>query len=679
MKGRAIARENLVPSKLSYADAVKLLGGSGSSLVTALDKLTGGVLLAATGGGVEFALNLFDAKGEMARLSGALVSGLGDRMRGLGRFDRTERLTAAHKVIVLTAFFESLNAVTISIGVKELRLGKSAQVTLAAGEQASSDRLRALTGMLNDSDIPGEPVHLDSAGMPDTLRTYYASLGVRLIAYLREATVWDRLDSSEQLERALTDEVPDLAARRYEEHLRRLAGDFPEVAFWSNRLDHIATHDRLLRLHAGLEGLGQVLEGIASGAAVADDRRQALARRYRRRLYKPVVAMGDVADGLVIPSLAAAYVNPRFRAAGVARAVPIGQEDWWEGHPVREDFQEFLIGYLTSTAATRSPLIVLGQPGSGKSVLTKVLAARLPARDFLTVRVALRDVPADADLQSQIEYAIREATGENLTWPTLARTADGAQCVILLDGFDELLQATGIGQTDYLEQIARFQEREADQERPVTVMVTTRIAVADRARIPPGGVVAVRLEPFTDQQVEQWLTVWNEHNTDYLAGRGLRPLPTATALRQPALAMQPLLLLMLALYDATDNALQQRGQELDEADLYERILRSFAEREIHKSHAELAGDMLESAVEEEMLRLSITGFAMFNRGRQWATEDELSTDLTALLGPLTFEQRMPDFHAPPTPAQRVIGRFFFIHQAKAVRNDASLTTCEFRG
>src|SRR5262249_35736135 len=152
----------------------------------------------------------------------------------------------------------------------------------------------------------------------------------------------------------------------------------------------------------------------------------------------------------------------------------------------------------------------------GKSVLTQVLAARLPARDFLTVRVALRDVPADADLQSQIEYAIRDATGESLSWPALARTAGGAISVILLDGFDELLQATGIGQTDYLEQIARFQEREADQERPVMVVITTRIAVADRARTPPGGVVAIRLEPFTDQQVERWLTIWNGHNTAYL-------------------------------------------------------------------------------------------------------------------------------------------------------------------
>jgi hypothetical protein len=71
-------------SQLSYADAVRLLGGSGSPVVAALDRLTGGLLLAATGGGSELAVSLFDAKGELARLSGQLVSGLAERLSGLG-------------------------------------------------------------------------------------------------------------------------------------------------------------------------------------------------------------------------------------------------------------------------------------------------------------------------------------------------------------------------------------------------------------------------------------------------------------------------------------------------------------------------------------------------------------------------------------------------------------------
>src|SRR5439155_2827661 len=138
-------------------------------------------------------------------------------------------------------------------------------------------------------------------------------------------------------------------------------------------------------------------------------------------------------------------------------------------------------------------------------VLARVLAARLPAADFMPVRVILRDVLAAADLQDQLEQAIRAATGDRVEWPALVRSAGGALPVVLLDGFDELLQAVGVSQTDYLDKVARFQQREADQGRPVAVVVTSRTAVADRARI-PAGTVLLRLEPFRREQIERWVT-----------------------------------------------------------------------------------------------------------------------------------------------------------------------------
>jgi len=664
-------------NKLCYADAVKLLGGADKRIVSALDKLTGGLLLAATGGGGMFVLSLFDVQGELARLNRELVSSLGDQVRGLGRFDRTERLAAAHRVIVLTGFFEAVSGAELPFDAGKLRLDKVDQVGISTGEDVSSQRLGALAGILNDSDIPGESTPLGSDMMPSSLEEFYARLSGRLIVYVEGLAAWDQVSQAarESFAGVLREQVPGVAVRRYQEHLRRLAGEFPEVAFWADRMDHASAHDQLQRLRTGLEGLGRVLDRIASGGP-PDDRRQSLARRYRKSLDRPIVATGDVPEGMSIPPLAAAYLNPRYRAASATGRARLDQEPWWEEQRVCDDLQEFLVSHLTSVNATEAPLIVLGQPGSGKSVLTKVIAARLPARDYLAVRVALREVPADTDLQSQIEYAIRDATGESLSWPALARSAGGALPVVLLDGFDELLQATGIGQTDYMEQIARFQEREADQGRPVAVIVTSRTAVADRARI-PAGAIAVRLEPFTDEQIRSWLAIWNASNAAYLARRKLQPLSADAVLRQQALASQPLLLLMLALYDADGNALQRHAEGLGEADVYERILTRFAEREIHKAQAGLEAEPLHAAVEQELLQLAVAAFAMFNRGRQWVTEGELSADLTALLGTTGTRQPATGFYAPSSPAQLVIGRFFFIHQAQAVRDGTPLTTCEF--
>lgn len=648
---------------LSYSDAVKLLGGEGKT-VAALDRLLGGALLAATGGGSALALGLFDAKGELARLSGELLVGLRDKVSGLGRYDRTRRLEAAHTVIVLTAFFEALDG----SGLPDLQIDRSEQIALAA--HVSGDSVEGRPGFAGVLALDPPPIQPDAPSDQSStyLVDYYRVLSSKIVFLAEGLAVWDRLDETrrDRYERLLFKEIPGQAIRRYEELLRRLAADFPEVAFWINRAEHRATR-------TGLVELERVLAGIASGR-VPDERREDLSRRYRAELGRGVVRTGDVPGGLSIPSLGEAYIDHRFRATGLDRSSAPDREDFWRPLEVRDDLYGYLLGQLTSPGAVRRPLLLLGQPGSGKSVLTKILAARLPASDFLVVRVVLRETPADTDLQGQIEYAVRDATGETLSWPALARTADGALPVVLLDGFDEFLQATGVSQSDYLEQVARFQEREADQGRPVVVVVTSRTAVADRMRIPAGGAVAVRLEPFDDAQVGRWLDVWNGANAAYFAGHGLRPLPSTSVLAHPELTRQPLLLMMLALYDADGNALQRDGDALDQAGLYERLLVRFAEREVAKSGAGLEEREFRHAVEEDLLRLSVAAFAMFNRGRQWVTEDELGADLGALLddrGTVSGAQ------APLTPGQTIVGRFFFVHQAQAIRDERRLTTCEF--
>jgi hypothetical protein len=161
--------------------------------------------------------------------------------------------------------------------------------------------------------------------------------------------------------------------------------------------------------------------------------------------------------GVRIPTLGQLYVNPRFRIADASSSLELASEECWARQPVRDDLQSFLIGFLTGPQVTDAPLLVLGHPGSGKSALTRVLAARLPPTDFLAVTVSLREVPADAELQTQVEYAVRHATGESVSWPVLARSTDGALPVLILDGFDELVQATGVTQSDYLEKVAAFQ------------------------------------------------------------------------------------------------------------------------------------------------------------------------------------------------------------------------------
>jgi hypothetical protein len=402
-----------------------------------------------------------------------------------------------------------------------------------------------------------------------------------------------------------------------------------------------------------------------------------LALAYRAALTRPITPAGEVPAELQIPTLGEGYIDHRIRVAEVGVSPEPGRESWWNEISVRDDACRFLAEeYLTSPTALQAPLLLLGQPGSGKSVLTRMLAARLPTTDFLPIRVELRQVPAEADLQDQIEFAIRNVTGERVPWPQLVESGDGALPVVMFDGFDELLQATGIMQTDFLLRVQAFQEREADQGRPLTVIVTSRIAVIDRARIPKG-TVAVRLESFNEDQITRWLEVWEQFNAVPLAKRGMRPLPADIALNHQELAEQPLLLLMLALYDADTNALQYRSAELSQTELYGRLLQEFARREIRKHGGALSEADLERAVDIELLRLSVVAFAMFNRRSQWVSEADLDSDLSMLLDVSRDIRRPGGLKAPLTSAQLAIGRFFFVHESQATRDGLRLQTYEF--
>lgn len=597
---------------LCYADAARQLGGGQNKIVVALDQLTGGLLLAASASGSAFALSLFDAKSELVRLGGELVSSLSSRTRGITRMERSEQLAAAHAVIVVNAFFDALREVSLPFDINDLKITASEQVNIATG---STERVMAVA--LVRSNVPIPTPHVPYERTVTELTGYYHELAKAVSTFISGLSVWDLLDVAAQstVLAGIADIAPGRAVAKYEDMFRRLAAEFPEVAFWSNLVDHQATRTEIRSLHISLAGMAKVLSGIATGRPPGDQR-LALARAYQAALRRPLLPIDEAPDGLRFPVVDEAYVNPDFRAAEGLSTDQIANERWWAEQPRRTDLQEFLVGHLTTPRAAKAPLVVLGQPGSGKSLLTQVLAARLPASDFLAVRVMLREVAVDADLQTQIEQSIRAATGETVSWPNFARTADDALPVVLIDGFDELLQATGMSQSNYLEKITAFQRREADQGRPVVVIVTSRTSVADRVR-PVEGVVTVRLEPFDDKQIGQWLAVWRDANVVALAARGLRPLPVETALAHADLACQPLLLMMLALYDNDGNPLQQQEAAFGQAELYERLLTQFARREILKIGAGLSDTQVDQAVERELLRLAVVAFAMFNRHKQW--------------------------------------------------------------
>lgn len=641
----------------SFADAVKTLGAEEDELLEVLDRHVGGALLGDAEFGLSELLGWFAARAEFVRIARELLSRGAAKRGGISRHSRTDRLHAAHAVIVVVAFFEALRDADLQIPFGELGVG-------ARDQQLDPVRI----AYLFDAIWP-----LPSAASP--FRELIAQLGHAygqcaedLVAYLDELRYWEQMQDRRRDKLIGTIEaLPDVAVRKYREVLSQTAHEYPELWFWAQARDDGTTAASLARLES-------VMARLRVGA-VPDFRWEQLARRHHAALDRPVIDPDEVPLGLSIPVVRHVYVDPDFQVVRMTRDARPAVLSWWTQVPVRHDLFVYLTAFLTSPEAVAVPLLVLGDPGSGKSMLTKVLAARLPASDFLTVRVELRSTPTEADLLDQIEHGLRAALQEQMSWMELTRSAGDALPVVVLDGFDELLQATGVSQTRYLLKVQQFQRERAEAGSPVVVVVTSRISVSSAVQIPDGTHV-LRLTPFSVSQVEEWLEVWNAANSYYFTENQLAPLPGDVALRYRDLVQQPLLLLMLALYDAGENALQQNVGWLGEADLYERLLVRFAHREVDKLDRDRVPEDREEDAEKELDQLSVVAFAMFNRGAQWVGETDLNADMAALLG-MAGRTRQPGTRTPLSAGEGVLGRFFFVQRAEAVRDSHKLRTYEF--
>lgn len=645
-------------SLLNFKSAAELLAKGDSKLMDRLDALLGvGVVGSAAFVGPQ-ALTLLGPKNEVVKIGKQLVA------RATQPTDtprhRLQAIRAAHTVLVVGSYFDAL-------------ADRSGDLGLTADDQ------RRLAGHATASEpdelwtqaVPFPSVNQTHVAFLDTLSPYYQRLGDAIWRLLPSLVIWDETNETmrSNLQDFMRDDLPSLAIDRFDEWHRKLSIQIPEFAIWAQRWDAEASRsviagaaERLDESVSDIQRLQSTLAPITDQLPKVEETLDALHRWNAAMAEMPVVdptRLQVEVEDLRVPVLSDAYVDPRFRLQKVTTAFDASQEHNWEAIPVQEGLGGALSAYLLNPDSMSDPLLILGQPGSGKSVLTKVLAANLPVDLFVPVRVELRKVEASASVQRQVEQALTDATGDAVGWTQLVAAGSARVPVVILDGFDELLQASGVQRTDYLRLVKDFQTRELTQGRGCVVIVTSRVSVAGRAYVPPGSTL-VRLDPFSEEQVATWLSRWNSVNATAYAARGVKALTTTDLRPYEHLAGQPLLLLMLVLYDARANDLQRLHGRMNQAELYERLLNNFMAREGDKHGVKDQG-----YIEERLQVLSVVALGMFNRGLQYISEAILKADLVALDLHADTNSYTAEFRRVTGPAEATLAGFFFIHRAEA--------------
>jgi predicted RNase H-like HicB family nuclease/energy-coupling factor transporter ATP-binding protein EcfA2 len=467
---------------------------------------------------------------------------------------------------------------------------------------------------------------------------------------------------------------------------RRLALEAAEQQVSLNRLvsDRLArNHDRrefpvreVHGMEVGLRALRKATAaspspdpGVALPVAIWETAKR-LHARYEADLQEVVTDGHFNVEGvearLSFPRKLDSFIPPAYRIARYEGPdMHLEREDEWQEREVRDDIEDYMMRHLESSYSTETPLLILGHPGSGKSLLTQVLAGRLAYPAYTTIRVKLRGYDPGKSLLTQLEEQVYEDTGgQRITWGEFARAFASTPPVVILDGYDELLQATGKTYCSFLDEIRQLQKTQLRVGQPMRVIVTSRVTLIDQVAIPDGTAV-LRLEAFDSARRDRWVETWNDYNADYFrqSGVGVFQLPDNETLLD--LASQPLLLLMLAIYDSARNELTSQP-DIDQTSLYDKLLRHFIDRELvkRKDGTEYGASRrtgyaphANALVEAEMARLGVAAIGMFNRQDVKISGGELNCDLRYFAG----ERGGLPTAGAVDQADLMFGSFFFIN------------------
>lgn len=438
------------------------------------------------------------------------------------------------------------------------------------------------------------------------------------------------------------------------------------------------------RIDVGLNNLSNIVNSIATNynTIQAQDIVDDLRKKYIALIQEPIIDDKEIKSdtemmSLKFPKIVDAFIPQSYRCLAYQRKdIKLEDGSVWKQIPVQHDLDKFFIRYLYSPDSIDYPLVILGQPGSGKSLLTKVLSAQLMSKSYTVIRIPLREVNAEDGIDVLVEDQIKKVTNRSLStqgYGGFATQFKEKPLIIILDGYDELLQAKGDVFSGYLEKVRRFQQDQKEMERSVRIIITSRITLIDKARIPLNSTI-LRLLEFDSNQRQKWIDIWNSINADYFASERINPfsLPLKEKGKKNSiieLAEQPLLLLMLALYDSEANELAKTSN-IKRTELYDNLLRRFVRRERRRYVAgfeDKTPEEQEVIIDKEMNRLGVVAIGMYNRQEVVIRSRQLEEDLD------TFKARRED-GSPKAhtlkESESVLGGFFFIHESTAQDVDA---------
>lgn len=610
---------------------------------------------------------------------------------------RVEQMEEAYGIIYFTAFFDELDTRLPDNIRKNIQLSLNEKQHLFRSSVSLEGAVNSNKREIICPDIVCGYDEVDAA-----LQEMYRSMGNRLRDFARDLSFQDTADDKDiRTFDEVIKELPDAAVKRFHNQYLMLCVKFNEFYIfaqiehekaqkikWESRYQNILSiamhsHDSV---EAGLENLKNIVIELPN--QIKNYRVQEIVKElietYQGSINRPLIETKNGEEKLTYPLISKSFIPQAYKLLRYSGKERLEQSETWDDFKPMQNMMSFWAKYYLDPSSVENLLLILGEPGGGKSLLTKILCARMIAFTNICVRIPLREHNMEDEIETIVCKQIERDGDASEPIPTFKWFAEEFQdnpITLLFDGYDEVMQATGGVYRNLLTKLQQFQDRCREQRRPVRIVVTSRETLIDKADIPQKTTVMKLLE-FNETQRKQWINIWNEHNHVALAEVGIKDLALPEGNKDiEELSGQPLLLLMLAIYDAnfetkTNELKQTDGQieNLDRTKLYDELLRRFIRRELRKGpkgqdqpYEEASPEDQDTMVDEEMKKLGIAALGMFVREKLSLTVRELEADLTYMKAKVTiYDSRNKKMLKN---AEAVFGSFFFIHDSRTENED----------
>lgn len=621
---------------------------------------------------------------------------------------RIDQMKEAYGLIYFTAFFDALDHDLPD------NIRKIINLSLKEKENIFQESvIRERHSSRNRSSIDADIVFPDIIYSPAKVDEYLLEMYEKMTSAAREFI--DRLSFQELAEEkdvliynSVMENLPKNAVERFHMQYLHLCSQFNEFYIFvqteqekEKRIECDERYQAILSyatnisdlIDTGFENMkemmmnlpGQIKEKKVIGMA------DCLIDTYRDSIEQPVIESKNEDEKLEYPFISEAFIPQRYKCLRYTGEERLELAGTWKDIEPQKDMTSFWAKYYLDPGSIDNILLILGEPGIGKSLLTKMLCARMSSRAGVFIRIPLREHNMEEDIESIVCKQITldgDSSEPVAKFKWFAEEFPDNPITLVFDGYDEVLQATGGVYRSLLKQIHRFQESCYEHKRPVRIIVTSRETLIDKADIPSDSLVMKLLE-FDEKQKVNWIDIWNAHNHDILAEEGIDDFRLPENNKDiEKLSGQPLLLLMLAIYDANfelkANSLTKQTDKDDAFNrtmLYNELIRRFVRRELRKgpkgggiAFDEADSNDQEDMVNEEIKKLGIAALGMFEREKLSLTVEELDHDLEYMESKnIPYNQLNRKMLKN---AEMVFGSFFFIHQSR-VENEEETKDATF--